>query len=76
MPQAPAPQGRSVCVLVSLGAIVVKDGCKQTRDSQKGTDRVPGHTAQQPAASGQLRFHKFVLVQIEQQSEYTVSTFQ
>jgi len=76
MPQAPAPQGRPVCVLASQGAAVVKDECKQTRDSQRGTNRVPGHTAQQPIASGQLRFHKFVWVQIAQQSEYTVSTFQ
>jgi len=56
MPQAPAPQGRPVCVLASQGAAVVKDECKQTRDSQRGTNRVPGHTAQQPVASGQLRF--------------------
>ncbi len=82
MPQAPAPQGRSVCVLASQGAAVVMDGCKQTRESQTGTDRVPGHTAQQPVlrvspwlAERMDMLNNFAIVKVEQQIGSGVSTF-
>lgn len=83
MPQGPAPQGRSVCVLASQGAAVAMDGCKQTRESQRGTHRVPGHTAQQAglrvspwSAERMDILNNFAVVKVELQSGFGVSTSQ